>query len=324
MPEQTEANVENIENALSEFLGDAFVPSQTEETVTPDESTETSTLETPAEEQDEQATEKTGETDTESTEESNESDALKDIPDAYLRAAKHQGLSDEDIADIVATGPDKAMKILGKLHKVTNDLSEKYSKLGANNVQAPAQQQQNQEVISGIDFKAVEDEWGADDPLVKMNKDLAIRLERLEQGSSSNTDTSGAVDALALKISTFMSSPQLEPFIDFYGDATASHERTTAQNTNYGNLLQTADNIRAGAALHGEDMSPEVAMERAHLTVSSPFTAKAERSKIQKAIEKRSKSITLVPAKSGVGNKQGDEKKKSNIKTAFNNFIRKK
>lgn len=338
----------DIAEKLAEFnkevAADEVPTLEVEEETPAEEETETEettpeTEETPAEETEEvaeptpeelaiiQAGEETEETETEGEEVEEEAGEVPTLPEAYHRAAVHQGWKPEDVDEFFKENPSQALKTLANIYQSTNKLSERFAKLGAPKLEKPAAEtkvpaKDLREANKAIE--ALEKEFGEDDPMIaelkRANDRAAAAEDRLDAMDKkiSETATAGqtkadATDAKVLE--EFFVADTLKPYTDFYGDKEDWDKLSPGQQANRWAVVNMADQILAGAETLGEELSITKALEMAHLNVSDTVREKVIRAGIQKQVVKRSKGVSL-PASSGKSKTAGKDQRTLEEKTA--------
>jgi hypothetical protein len=99
-------------------------------------------------------------------------------------------------------------------------------------------------------------------------------------------------------VDKFFTDPALKPYVNFYGEGKVADKLTVGQMNNRWAMLEMADRIIAGSESQGREVTPEVAMEMAHLSVSEKHRTEALRVELKSKVKKRANGVTLKPAKS--------------------------
>jgi len=260
-----------------------------------------------------------------------EDDGLPDLPDAYYRSAARYGWKPDAIKEMVDTvGIEKVSTMLKNLHQKDNNMTGVFAQLGRKAKeleQAPTKAPDLKKEVTkekkspGIDLAALKEKYGDDDPLVdlyaaqaqqlaaltdsfeNLNAQLAATQDKVsEQQAADDTE-------LMKQVNSFFNGDGMSQYESFYGsldkDASDWQGLSPAQMANRDYVCTLADQIIVGAKLHGDPISLEDAMERAHLVVSEPIAETITRNKILKSVEKRHKARVVRPA----------ESKKSSFKT---------
>jgi len=91
----------------------------------------------------------------------------------------------------------------------------------------------------------------------------------------------------------------MKPYKDFYGTMGMGQifqDLRPGQQKNRYEVLQTADQMIAGNAIQGIELSINHALLRAHLLVTEPIREKVIREEIKSSLTKRNKGLTLRPS----------------------------
>jgi len=235
------------------------------------------------------------------------------LPDNLVRAAIHQGWSQEDIDEFFDASPEKALKTFGNIYTATNSISQQFAEIGRRTI--AKNNQKDTEVAEKkvskkieADYSAIEKEYGADDPLVNMAKAQDERInmlvEKLEETANvvpaKQQEAQNGIDAAVVTQldSFFNDAGMTDYFDDFYGDISEDSswdKLTPGQRANRMAVCVMADEILVGTEMQGRDMELREALKLSHLAVSDPIKESVIRTKITKQLKKRSKSITLKP-----------------------------
>ena len=228
------------------------------------------------------------------------------LNDAYYRAAVHQGWEPEDIKEFFEANPELAVKTFAKIHESTNKLSSEFARLGR--VQ-PAKGQQKTEPKTATEankakaddgtLAVLKEQYGDDSAVVKMFQNMEARLDaatvKVEESEQAQED----IDPIILgKIEKFWVDPGMKSYAEFYGEGKDEAKLTIGQSANRYKVLETADSIILGCQSQGRKITPEQAMESAHLLVSESVREGAIRKELTTKIKKRAKGVTLRPSKS--------------------------
>jgi hypothetical protein len=270
------------------------------------------------------------------------------VPDAYLRAAVHQGWKEEEVKELWKTDPELAEKMLKANLTATNNLSNQWSQLG--------QQQMNTQVppaapatpvnlpttsvaktdgeFKGLDLAKLKSQYDDDnliDDVIKPMNDMLIKmhskLDSVEtaqvQASQNNLDTKSAANkeksnVVAQQIDSFFDSLQSKDLKTFYGVGPDWSKFEGDQASNRMKLLEQADQIKTGAAYQGKEITNESAMNLANLILSSHLAEQKIIGDIKKSLTKREKSLSLKPSgsrASSANDAKADKSEKGLIKT---------
>jgi hypothetical protein len=240
------------------------------------------------------------------------------LPENYIRAAIHQGWKPEAIDKFFASDPELALTTFENIYNSTNKISKMFAAQGRNVMKAKADKTVQPDKKNFIDVKALRDKYGDDEPSVEIaeaiNKGLQEAfgskqvVETGETGIDNRNGSPSSEDiALVQTIENFFGSDDMKPFGDFYGKGDS---RNRIQEMNRIAVVNMADQIIAGADLHGQELSASDALAMAHLSVSEPVREKVLRQNILKSVKKREKGITFRPSSSTAGNKKLSAKDK--------------
>lgn len=267
------------------------------------------------------------------------------VPDSYLRAAIHQGWKKEEVEELWKDDPEKAERLLKANLTATNNLSNQWSQLGQQQMgtQAPSAAPaatpntptpEANTKFTGLDLgklKGQYDDDGLIDDVIKPLNDLLInmnkKLESVEtkqtQDSQSNSDRQAVAnkeksDAVNLQINGFFDSLQSKELKTFYGTGSDWSKFEGNQAENRMKLLEQADQIKAGAAYQGKEITNEAAMDLANLILSSHLAEQKIISGIKNSLTKRERSMSLKPSgsrASSINDGKKDKSEKGLIKT---------
>ena len=241
------------------------------------------------------------------------------MPDAYIRAAVHNGWKDEDIEAFVKANPEVATKTFENLYNSTNKASREWAAIGrasrteANKAQKPDESDKLE--YGGVDIAALKKEFDLDPAVERMlegsnarDKKLTDALNtlmgdktaqpqnvsRVEQ-STRNLDVATEA-AVEQQINGFFAVESLKPYSKFYGDLRFGEtweNLPPEQARNRYAVYQTADQLLAGAAMQAHPMDLNEALERAHLLVTEGMREEVIRSKIKGTATKRRNSMVF-------------------------------
>lgn len=228
------------------------------------------------------------------------------LPDAYRRSAIHQGWTQDEIDEFFKSDPEKALKTLSKIHESNNRITTEFSNLGRMALEAqknpPKPTTENDSDITKI-IGNLEKEHGGDPLYEDVVKPLAQELQRIrtQVNTTPQSQTSPPVtnerDGLVQQINTFFGQETLKGYYDFYG--VPGEVRNDSQVQNYNKVLNIADQLIAGSILKTEGKNPMSvpdALDNAHLLVSEPYRAEAERVTMKASMKKREKGVVLKPS----------------------------
>ncbi len=247
------------------------------------------------------------------------------LPDAYYRTAVRQGMDDGEIKEMFEANPEVAIRVLGKIHEASNKISDDFAAMGRAKMKSadkPADTtvvQTATEVNAGkkVDLAALKEEYGAESNMVKAFEDLQASIptptvptgqpvQQPDQPQNMPLDP-----RVEIMVNQFFTDPALKPFADFYGEGKDIDKLTIEQNKHRWEVLDKADEIATGAQIMGRPIAPDEAMDRAHSLVSADVQKQAMRAEFKATIKKRSKGLSLKPAKSKTTTPVKDEKAKA-------------
>jgi len=257
------------------------------------------------------------------------------LSDAYYRAAKHMGWTDEDIEKFHSSDPEMAAKTFAKILESVNRSSREFAALGRSlkeknqqdttrTEQARPEQTKKTE-FKGIDIEKLRQDYPGDsivdmvDAMQKQNELLFNQVQELvsrpapetaQPASGQDAGMAQEVAAVQKQVKMFFTGDDMKLYDDFYGsepsDAKDWNHLTPGQKANRWAVLEMADQLVEGASAYGQEMDLNEALYRAHLSVSEPIREKVIRKDIQSKIEKRSKGLTIKP--SGTKSDEGEGK----------------
>ncbi len=229
------------------------------------------------------------------------------LPDAYYRAAIHQGWKPDEIKEFFEANPKLAIKTLAKNHESTNKLNSEFARMGRIKPESKvADLPTATEAIAAtsVDMDAIKEQYGDDSAIVKAMTVMQARLDSIPEqptGQPTYDNVYEGVrhdDPMRATVDKFFTDPTVKPYKDFYGEGVDTAKLTQEQHSNRFKMLQMAEDIVIGSQAHGRDITVEAAMEAAHLLVSEPVREKAVRAELKATVKRRAKGVTLRPAKS--------------------------
>ena len=242
------------------------------------------------------------------------------IPDAYIRAAIHNGWSEEDIEGLTKANPEVASKTFENLYNSTNKASREWAAIGRATQQEADKKQEADKPdkleYGGVDVAALKKEFDLDPAVEKLlessnadNKKLIDALNQLtgDRPKQDQVQTDRATKyynvateaAEEQQINGFFAADGMKSYGKFYGEISVGETwedlpRTQAKNRFA--VYQTADQLLAGAAMQSQPMGLAEALERAHLLVTEGMREEVIRSKIKKTSTKRKNSMVFRPS----------------------------
>jgi len=260
------------------------------------------------------------ESQTESTESTSEADKKNDIPDAYIRAAIHQGWDQDVVDDLVKNNPELARKTLENLYLSTNNASREWSEIGRAKIEterAAATQTVTETVVqedpATVALIAKLRKEYADDPLIetviKGLESKPVQMQSTPQVQQSQTQyetataraNAAANVAIDQRVNAFFNADDMKLYEKFYGKlglGQIPEDLTNGQQYNRLAVLQEAEFIMTGHAMRNQKIEVEQALEKAHLIVTEPIRTQVVRDSLKATATKRKKSMTLRPSDS--------------------------
>jgi len=244
-------------------------------------------------------------------------DEPEGVSDAYYRAAKHQGWSDEEITNLHNANPELANKTFAKLLESTNRISQEFAAMGRarqqQNVIRPESKKddgQQKSKSKGIDIEQLKKDYD-NDPIIEVvaelkrqNDELIGKIDKLGTPVVQTSEDELRVklqqeEIVQQQVEQYFKADDLKSYSDFYGLIPKGSKGwdglTTEQKTNRWAVLELAEQILTGAEMQGRKMDVDEAMESAHLIVSEPIREKIIRESIKANVVKRNKGLTLKP-----------------------------
>ena len=241
------------------------------------------------------------------------------IPDAYVRAAIHNGMKPEDVDFLVKQDPKLALSTFTSMYNSVTNASKEWSQLGR------AKVEQERAIAEADSRRVVEKsqhdvdpligklkETYGDDPLIEVvTKLLADRPTPVTTAPVSqpadlyqtataraNASANASTDA---RVNVFFGSNAMKPYEDFYGMMGLSqsfNDLSNGQQEHRLNVMQEAEYIMTGLRMRGIDLPVEQVLEKAHLVVTEPIREQVIRENLKKNAVTRKKAMTFRPSKS--------------------------
>ncbi len=241
------------------------------------------------------------------------------IPDAYVRAAIHNGMKQEDVDFLVKQDPKLALSTFTSMYNSVTNASKEWSQLGR------AKVEQERAIAEADSRRVVEKsqhdvdpligklkETYGDDPLIEVvTKLLADRSAPATTAPVSqpadlyqtataraNASANASTDA---RVNVFFGSNAMKPYEDFYGMMGLSqsfNDLSNGQQEHRLNVMQEAEYIMTGLRMRGIDLPVEQVLEKAHLVVTEPIREQVIRENLKKNAVTRKKAMTFRPSKS--------------------------
>ena len=239
------------------------------------------------------------------------------LSDAYRRAAIHQGWKPEEVDELFEQNPELADRTFRNLYESTNSLSKQFAELGRASKESskPVLDESGKKrfAYERMDIEALEKD-DPDNPLIPLVRSLDGSLAGLADASNVMYDKmqTSSVDieaarakatgdrAVAQVLDDFFRADDMKAFVGLYGTLAPGETDWTAnltgsQLTKRMELIETAEQIKAGAYAQGKDMDVKVALDSAHLLGSQDYQEQAIRGRIKSEVKKRAKSLSINP-----------------------------
>lgn len=260
------------------------------------------------------------------------------LPENYFQAMRHVGWEPERIKEKFKEDPEQALKDFKFYHDSQNYITQQTSDLGRTQKAATerateaATKKEEKPEYKGVDLKAVEDQFGEDNPaavaIIKaMNESNKVLYDEVQSLKQQRVEQQGPTDEQKIiwnTIVTRFDSDDMKPFGKFYGtvekDKNWDQSLTGAQLQARMNVVKEADAYQAGMALQGKEVSYDEALKKAHLVISAPIQETIIRNELHGKIKKRSKGITVKSS----GRKAADDTSKKNPEKNLLNKVKQK
>lgn len=234
------------------------------------------------------------------------------IPENYIAAAKHQGISDEEIAKMYETNPQGTVDFLKTTYEATNKLSRSFANLGRKEqeIRAKAVEAAAKPVVAPtVDYSAMEEEYGKDSAIVTRMKQQDTQIAELTAKRAAEPAPQQNVDAAMVStLDSFFGADGMKPFNSFYGVV----ENGNWQALNAGEfaqreaVIEMAEQMILGDEVQQSHLPPsrqsimplDVALGKAHLAVSEGMRVQAIRADIKSQIKTKASGVTLAPSSS--------------------------
>ena len=235
------------------------------------------------------------------------------LPEAYYRAAEHQGWKPEEIKAFFEATPELAIQTFGKIHESTNKLSNDFANIGRAKMKPadkPADAVTATEATAAggkkVDLAALKEEYGADSNIIKAFEAIHASIPAPTVPTGQPVQSQPIVQSqvavidprVEVMVNQFFTADTLKPYKDFYGEGKDVNKLTMEQNKNRWAVLDKADEIVAGAAVMGRPITADAAMDKAHLLISADVQKQAVRAELKATIVKRARGLSLKPAQS--------------------------
>jgi hypothetical protein len=240
-----------------------------------------------------------------------------EIPEAYVRAAIHQGWKQDDVDALIEANPELALTSLASCYNSVTNASREWSALGRakiqserDSVESKTTSQEEPDIAPLVD--KLKESYG-NDPLIEVVTKLLQRDTKNESGGSTtnaqqpadlyktatqraNATADASIDA---RVAAFFESSELKPYEEYYGSIGLSqsiNDLTNGQQEHRFNVMEEAECILTGLRMRGVDATVEQVLEKAHLLVTEPIREQVIRNSLKDTTVKRKK--TLRPSKS--------------------------
>jgi hypothetical protein len=252
------------------------------------------------------------------------------LPHALIQAAKRSGWTDAEVEEFAKADPDLAERTFQKLKDSSDQLSERYAAMGQGRA-APAPQAPQPPTGPGGNGHVP-------DPTASLVDTIFDPKLQVDIPQADGSVRKGSVwEKYGPDFRKEIIDPLIGPLNELYGFVQQQRAQGMAQQIEgwhkalpkeeaslYGQsdsvtpeqvqartrLWTYADQIRAGAAAQGLDMSIDEALGRAHSVVSRDHLASLERKRLTAQIQTRSKQLTARPTQrhggAGTGTRGGE------------------
>ena len=290
-------------------------------------------------------------------------DSDSDVPDAYMRAAEHQGWKKEEVEEFWKSDQEKAERTLSKILESTNKLSAQWGQLGQQQMSAqvspsattvaadPASTvpaKSADETFAGLDIAKLKTEYDDDnliDDVIKPMNDLLAKMDaklktvetqQTQTVQSTKTEQDNAAQekkaVVGQQIDGFFNSLSSKEHVAFYGKGSDWSKFEGMQAENRLQLLTQADQIKIGAdyqaTMSGKksDMTNEIAMNLANLIISADLAEQKIIGDIKNSLTKREKGLSLKPSGSRASSANDSKSDKSGkaLENKVDAFMRKR
>jgi len=252
-----------------------------------------------------------------------------ELPDAFHRAAVHDGWKPEDIKEFFEANPERALVTLQNIYNSINSRSRFHAERGRIKAEETRQQVEDTvktddetEIKDFVNIEKLKEDYedtalidGVVKPLNEALKQISQEVKSLKsQKSTSAADIAFAksdqvaatqrAEATAKEadiklVEQFFTAEDMKPYKDFYGTIGMGQifqDLSPGQQKNRYEMLQIADQMIVGNAMQKIELSVPDALLRAHLLVTEPIREKIIREEIKSSLTKRNKGLTLRPS----------------------------
>ena len=290
-----------------------------EKTAVSDEKDDDSTSDEIKDDSDAQESDQT-ESQTDSDDSTPEADEKNEIPDAYIRAAIHQGWDKEVVDDLMKSNPELAKKTLENLYLSTNNASREWSELGRAKIEAERakatqtateavvqEDPETKALIAKLRKDYVDDPLievvikGLEKPVQQQPVKQPVQQQQQHYETATRRANAAANASTDQRVNTFFSAGVMAPYEKFYGKLELGQipeDLTNGQQLNRLVVLEETECIIAGHNMRNQKIELEQAMEKAHFIVTEHIREQVIREKLKATATKRQKSMTLKPSDS--------------------------
>ncbi|MCK5614405.1 hypothetical protein KAR91_71725 [Candidatus Pacearchaeota archaeon] len=255
-----------------------------------------------------------------STPEAETKDGEIKIPDAYIRAAIHQGWDKEVVDDLMKSNPELAKKTLENLYLSTNNASREWSELGRAKIEAERakatqtateavvqEDPETKALIAKLRKDYVDDPLievvikGLEKPVQQQPVKQPVQQQQQHYETATRRANAAANASTDQRVNTFFSAGVMAPYEKFYGKLELGQipeDLTNGQQLNRLVVLEETECIIAGHNMRNQKIELEQAMEKAHFIVTEHIREQVIREKLKATATKRQKSMTLKPSDS--------------------------
>lgn len=314
-----EGRMSNLRNVLNEQEPAEPEPEPEEPTPEPDpepepeEDPEPEPEPTPEPEEDE---------DEEGSKDKEDPPEVPDIPDGHIRAAKGQGWNDEDIAAEIKANPDRARRLFQNAYETSNKVTRQFAAIGrekADRTRLEVEERARVDAPEIKDFLTVEEiakVADGDEATATVLKAMNARIKadateaakRNKTGPSANdlefarsdqqvatARANATADANSLQtVNQFFSADGMKSYVEFYGAIKKGQDWSDITPRQYDHrmeVLQIADQLKAGKASQNIQVTDAEALGDAHLLVTDSMRESMVADKIKKTLKKRTKTL---------------------------------
>jgi len=219
------------------------------------------------------------------------------ISEGHLRAALAAGWTREMAEHFMDTRPEEAVSVFNELYDKRREESAAYSAHGrrvlAGVEKSGPAETDKVEAIPVFDAKTLIEEYGNDDLITALIGPLNAMANQVNAATAKLAESEQFVRAseqqvLQQAVNGFFASTDLSAYHETYGtDASAL---TSGQVDSRVTVLREADAIIAGASAQGREVTPQEALERAHMFLTEGTRVDDIRREIAASMKRRTKT----------------------------------